>query len=367
MKMLVQFTFAMLVASAALLCATSRTTACTGIRLQSKDGAVVYARTLEFGFDLDSNIIIIPRQFAMQGTTESGKPGLAWETKYGATGLNGLGKMMLVDGVNEKGLASGIFYLPGYAHYQDVKADEESRSMAPHELVTWILTNFATVDEVRDAVKTIKVGSVGVDAQNDVLPLHFIVHDASGKSLVIEYLDGQLSLRDNPIGVITNSPDFDWHIKNLNNYINLSPDNSAPEALDGVKLGQLGQGSGLHGMPGDFTPASRFVRAVVLGHAAVPGETGEETVRQAFHVLDSFDIPLGSVRPLATDTTDEEYTQWTCASDTKNLTFYFHTHDNRRLRRVELLKADLNAKEIQVIPRHRQEDYQDLTPAQFGA
>jgi choloylglycine hydrolase len=284
MKMATQRSFATLVALTAFACATSRATACTGIRLQAQDGAVIYGRTLEFATDLDSNVIIIPREFAFQGTTESGKPGLPWQTKYGAAGLNGAGQMLIVDGVNEKGLASGIFFMPGYAKYQQVSPDEEVRSLAPWELVTWILTSFATVDEVRRALPEIKVGSAKLEGY--LFPLHYIVHDAAGNSLVIEYLEGKLSLQDNPIGVITNSPDFEWHVKNLGNYVNLRADNAAPETIDGLKVSQLGQGSGLLGIPGDFTPPSRFVRAVVISHAAAPVEAGEAAIRQAFHIFD---------------------------------------------------------------------------------
>ena len=62
-----------------------------------------------------------------------------------------------------------------------------------------------------------------------------------------------------------------------------------------------------------------------------------------------------------------EFTQWTSASDTKNLIYYFHTYDNRRVQQVELLKTDLDAKRILVIPRHGQEDFQNLTPVKTGA
>ena len=81
--------------------------------------------------------------------------------------------------------------------------------------------------------------------------------------MVIEYVNGAAHVYDNPIGVFTNSPAFDWHITNLRNYVNLSPINVAPVKLSGKTLKGLGQGSGLLGLPGDYTPPSRFVRAAV--------------------------------------------------------------------------------------------------------
>jgi choloylglycine hydrolase len=366
MKTRRHFSCSTFAALAILLGATSHAMACTGIRLQAKDGTVVYARTMEFGIDLNSNPIIIPRNFALTGTTDSGKPGLSWESTYGVAGMNGLGLTLIADGVNEKGLAAGIFYLPGYAQYQQVERGQESESLAPWELVTWILTNFATVEEVRDALPRIKVANVVLDGAGFAPPLHYIVHDAAGNSLVVEYLHGTLSLHDNPIGVITNSPEFDWHVKNLSNYLNLTPLNAAPEDLSGLKVSQLGQGTGLLGLPGDFTPPSRFVRAVVFSQAAVPVETGEEAVRQAFHVLDSFDIPRGTVKAVESGKPSYEYTQWTAASDTQHRSYYFHSLDNRRVRRVDLLKADLNSKHVLTMPLQQDEDIEDLTPRANG-
>ncbi len=197
MNLRIRRSTAALAAMIALLCAANRSAACTGIRLTAKDGAVVHARTLEFNADLDSNPIIVPRQFTLRGTTASGKPGLVWETKYAAVGMNAQGQTVIVDGVNERGLAGGIFYLPGYAKFETVTPADESRSLGSWELMTWILTNFETVEEVRVAIPEIKVANVAFEAWNFVPPVHYIVHDASGNSLVIEYLDGKLHLYDN--------------------------------------------------------------------------------------------------------------------------------------------------------------------------
>jgi choloylglycine hydrolase len=357
-----RFAIVSLAVLAALLAFQRPVRACTGIRLQAADGSVVYARTMEFGIDLHSNAIIIPRQFALTGTTSSGRPGLEWKSKYALVGLNGEGLALIADGVNEAGLAGGLFLFPGYAQFQEVSRDEESKSVAPWEVITWALSNFSTVDEVREALAGIKVGGVEFAAWKAVPPVHYVLHDASGKSLVVEYVGGKLNLYDNPIGVITNSPEFGWHLTNLRNYLDLGPKNVLTSTVDGERLSPLGQGSGMFGLPGDFTPPSRFVRAVALSKSALAGATGADAVQQAFHVLDSFDIPLGAVRSASAEETPREYTQWTSASDTKNRSFYFHSHDNRRVRRVDLLRADLNAAEIISIPLYDQADEQNLTP-----
>ena len=151
----------------------------------------------------------------MVGTGPGNKPGLTWKSKYGAVGLDCYGMVTFADGMNEKGLASGVFYLPGFAQYQKVGPGEQGKSLAPWEIPLWVLTSFATVDEVKAAITKIKVWpGVVPNLSKEPLPLHYIVTDQSGRSLVIEYVKGKLHLYDNPLGVITNSPPFDWQLKN---------------------------------------------------------------------------------------------------------------------------------------------------------
>ncbi len=338
--------------------------ACTGIRLTAGDGAVVYARTLEFDADLDSNVIIIPRNLALHGTAKSGRTGLEWHARYGTVGMNSQQQPVLADGINERGLAGGMFYMPNYAQYETVSAGDESRTLAQWELLTWILTNFATVDEVRAAIATVKVADVTMTGWPSGPEVHYVVHDAGGHSLVIEYIGGRPVLSDDPIGVITNAPDFDWQLKNLNNYLNLTATNAAPSSLGGLQLSAFGQGSGLLGIPGDFTPPSRFVRAAFLSRSAMPGENGPQAVRQAFHVLDGFDIPRGSVRGVEDGHVALDYTQWTSAADTKNRVYYFHTHANRRVRSIELPRTDFDAATIVTLPRGDEGEVDDITPVE---
>jgi choloylglycine hydrolase len=355
--------YSVVVLAVTFCCPADECAACTGLKLKAKDGSLVYGRSMEFGPELDSNPIVIPRRFWMVGTAEGGRPGLAWESKYAAIGLNGLGVDQLLDGLNEEGLAAGIFYMPGYADYQSLSKDDDARSLAPWELVTWILTSFASVDEVRAALADVRVGALPAPGLGAVPPLHYVVHDLAGQSLVIEYLKGELSLSADPIGVITNSPDFAWHTVNLNNYVSLRAINRPATSLDDVPLAPIGQGSGLFGLPGDYTPPARFVRAVALGHLALEGETGEEAAMQLFHVLNSFDIVRGTVAAVGVNGEKSyELTQWTTANNMTDRTFYYHTHDNRRVRRIELMKLDLDGGQLINFRSQPSQDFEDLQP-----
>ena len=52
--------------------------------------------------------------------------------------------------------------------------------------------------------------------------MHFFIQDKTGKSIAVEPIRGKLKVTDAPLGVMTNAPTYDWHMTNLDNYINLS-------------------------------------------------------------------------------------------------------------------------------------------------
>ncbi len=335
---------------------------CTGIRLNAEDGSIIYARTLEFGEDVQSNILMIPRNYVLAGTTAfQNAKGLSWKSKYAAVGANMLNLIGIADGVNEEGLAGGLFYFPDYAQFQHTLIDQADNSIAPWELITWILTNFSSVDEVKKSLLNIKVSQTIFGPWGFVPPIHAIVHDLTGKSLVIEYVKGELFLHDNPLGIITNSPTFDWHFTNLSNYINMSLINVEKLQLDGVTLHPLSQGTGMLGLPGDFTSPSRFVRASLFVSACINKKNSTEAVDSAFHILNLFDIPVGSVIEKSAKQNFYEYTQWTSASDLKNKRFYWHTYQSRPIQMIDLMKMDLNSSDTRTIQMNRKNNIYDLT------
>jgi choloylglycine hydrolase len=340
--------------------------ACTGIRLMPKDGSVIYARTLEFPPAMFfSNIIIVPRGIEFTGETPTGVPGLKWKAKYGIVGMDSMGAPLLTDGLNEAGLGAGAFFHPGFANYQKFEEANAGRCLAPHDLITWILSQFATVDEVKASLDQVIVVPVKAPLWGFVAPLHYIVHDKSGKSIVIEYLKGKLTVYDNPLGIITNSPTFDWHLENLRNYVNLSPVEILPREILGMQMSPLGGGSGMHGLPGDFSPPSRFVRATFLTAQSPQTGTAFEGIRQAFRILNQFDIPKGAHRTVA-DEAKAMYSEtvWTSAADLTNGRYFFHTISNRRVRLVDLKKVNLDGPAIVTISlKVDKEDVLDLTPA----
>ncbi|MEN6557726.1 MAG: choloylglycine hydrolase family protein [Thermoguttaceae bacterium] len=322
------------------------TAACTGIHIKTQDGSVLAARTLEFAANLQSEVIVIPRAAEFVGAAPGDRPGLTGKSKYAVLGANGFGLPAIVDGLNERGLAVAIFYFPGYAKYQEIAPNDVGKTIAPWQLPTYLLGQCANVDEAVRAVRAVRVGAAVQKDMNMVPPCHYVLHDAGGRCVVVEYVGGELSIHENPLGVITNSPDFPWHVTNLRNYVNLTVNNVPPIDLSGLRFGSFGQGSGMLGLPGDFTPPSRFVRAVAFSQSALPAATARDGVLQAFHILNQFDIPKGAVRGAEHGQETSDYTLWTSVADLTHHRYYFRTFENSRIRMIDLHQMDLDAKTI---------------------
>lgn len=334
---------------------------CTGFKLTAKNGSAVNGRTLEFGIVVESSIVVIPRGFEFTGTTPQGS-GLKYKTQYGSVGMIAFGNTAILDGMNEKGLSIGTFYFPGYASYAKITSENQSKALSPIEFPNFLLATCATLADVRAAVQNIVIsGSVIKAWGNTPPPFHYIVYDKEGQALVIEPINGKLIVYDNPLGVLTNSPDFVWQMTNLRNFINLTPWNVKPVTLNGVAFAPFGQGSGMVGIPGDFTPPSRFVRAAIFAATAIPSETTDEAVLQAFHILNQFDIPVGVVRQKENGQIGTDSTQATCVRDPQGLKYYFKTYDDQSIKMVDLKKFDLNAKAIKQASTASKEAFLDIT------
>lgn len=343
-----KFKVALFTLSALLQLQCSQMEACTGIKLTAADKSVVHGRTLEFGIKIDTTAVVVPRGYEFVGSTPQGK-GLSYKAKYAAVGVIAFSNLAIMDGMNEKGLAVGTFYFPGFAEYASIDASNQSKALSPLEFSNWIVTQFATVEEVKAALDSVVIApTVNKEWGPTAPPFHYLVLDKNGNGLVIEPIKGKLVAYDNKLGVLTNSPTFDWHMTNLRNFINLTPINVSPLKINGVEFAPFGQGSGMVGLPGDFTPPSRFVRAAIFEVASIPSKNAEEAILQTFHVLNQFDIPVGVARSNGGENgvVHTDYTMITCARDPQALKYYFRTYEDQTIKVVDLKKFDLDAKEV---------------------
>ena len=314
--------------------------ACTGITLKSKDGATVAARTIEWAESVMNTLyVVVPRNQELQSLTPSGMDGMKFKTKYGFVGLAVEQKEFMVEGLNEKGLSAGLFYFPNYGEYQPYDAAHKERCLADFQLVSYVLGECSSVDEVKKALEKVRV--IGIDPRASTV--HWRFTEASGRQIVLEIVNQEMHFYENPLGVLTNSPGIEWHWTNLNNYVNLQPGTLPVHDFGPVEGKSFGHGSGLLGLPGDFTPPSRFVRATIFQLTAAQQPSAEESVFQAFHILNNFDIPAGTEFPWGKSPADvPSATQFTVASDTHNCMIYYRTMYNSNIRCIDLKAIDFD-------------------------
>ena len=311
--------------------------ACTGISLFAKDGGYVQARTIEWGDSyLPSEYVIIPRNLEQISYTPTGINGLKFQSKYGVVGLAIIQKEFIAEGLNEVGLSAGLFYFPHYGKYPEYDPQQNNQTLSDLQFVSWILSRFSTINEVIEATKQIRITSL--DKQGSTV--HWRIGEASGRQVVLEFINGIPHFYENKIGVLTNAPDFPWHITNLNNYVNLFPGNAPTQKIGDITIFPFGAGSGFLGIPGDVTPPSRFVRIAFYKATAPQLKTSEETIFQSFHILNNFDIPIGVEHPIGKAPNIPSATQWTSAIDLTQKKLYYKTSYNNNIRCINLNNID---------------------------
>ena len=332
--------FFILFAIAGLLINPSAAEACTGITLKSKDGTTIVARTIEGGgSNLNSQYVVVPRGYTERSYTPNGVDGMTFTARYGYVGLAVEQKEFIAEGLNEVGLSAGLFYFPKYGEYEKYNAAVRDKSISDLQLVSWLLGECSNVEEVKEAVK--KVHVINIDPRASTV--HWRFAEPSGRQLVLEIIKGELHFYENTLGVLTNSPSFEWHLTNLNNYVNLFPGTAPNQQLGNIELSSFGAGSGFLGIPGDVTPPSRFVRAAFYQASAPQQETALETVFQCFQILNNFDIPVGIEFTLGQVPCDiPSATQWTSVTDMRNHVIYYRTMYNSIIRNIDLRSIDFS-------------------------
>ena len=353
--------------------------ACTAFQITSKDGAQIYFRSMEFGYPFNSKVLVVPRGTDFTGTAPGGKPGKKWTAKYGFVGLNAdIAPTLLADGQNEKGLALGMLYLPGFAQYLDPEAAPADKSIGSWEVLSYLLANCSSVDEAVAALQNdVYVAQQEFVPFKEVLAVHYWIGDNTGKVVIAEYVGGKLKIHDAPLGTLTNSPPYDWQTINVGNYVDISPVNVPLRQLGKFTSVNYGQGSGAIGLPGDMSPPSRFIRAALFSHWATPGATASDTVNLGFHVLNTFDIFNGAIQSNTADQTpntkgfltssgqpklvNTDTTEWAVSHDRTNLKTYIRTYGGLKIQMVDLKAIDFDQPGMRVITLQSDFAPEDIT------
>lgn len=313
---------------------------CTNFKTKvAKDGSVVVGRSLEFPTQMPTALAALPADYAGSAAASGGTAGKAWTAKHGVVGMCAFGKPnLLLDGMNDAGLSAHLLYMPGgYCAYQPFKGDGSDVSEV--DIIAYLLGTCSTIDEVKAAMQGVNV--CGVDpGMGFVPPIHLLMHDANG-SLAIEFHPEGLRILDNPSGVGTNAPYLDWHLTNLANYVGLASTNPTSNTTPVGTFTALGQGQGLMGLPGDYTPPSRFVRAAVMVHLSDQPADGSEAEQFAVHILNSFDMVPGLIEEsLGKGASVDEVTVWDTVCNLTGKRYAYRTVSSTAWFVVDLASTD---------------------------
>ncbi|MDC4187035.1 linear amide C-N hydrolase [Loigolactobacillus coryniformis] len=257
---------------------------------------------------MPSQIINMPANITMTGQSTT------WQSNYATLGVGLTNSLVLYDGINECGLAGDLQVLMecGRASADDL----EQRGLQPilgEELVTYILTQCKDVAAVKELAATLALvdqpySFMGQTAQ---IPAHYTFIDPTGAMVVLESTDnGTFKLYDS-VGVLTNSPEYDYHTTNLRNYISLDNLNKAKKTVGAdLELEPIenGTGHGFFGMPGDYTSPSRFVRATLIAKNIDPFASSVG-IPMLYNTFSSVMIPKGLGRTPQHETVTD-YTQY---------------------------------------------------------
>jgi choloylglycine hydrolase len=181
---------------------SAQTYACTGISLATTTGEYIQGRSIEWGqFDLNSKLIVSPRGHAYTSTLPDGKAGLGRESSLGFVGISVSDDRFNGEGVNEAGLNAGLFYFKGYGSLAAYDPSATANNITDMDFVRWMLSQFRTVDEVKQALGDIRGVPVHIDENAVPSPTaHWRVTDRRGGSIVIEIIDkGKVTIHENKV------------------------------------------------------------------------------------------------------------------------------------------------------------------------
>lgn len=289
--------------------------ACSNFVMNNDYGISV--RTMDLGS--------IPRLGWSLLAVPAGLPGLR-SSKYGylgfaATILGVIEENYLFGGMNDAGLSCDAQTLLG-SKYPDAAAGKDN--MEAILLCRWALEGFATLDEIQEGLKSVQFTEFAL-----VGGLHWVLRDATGKGLVVEFLDGEMVTRedrndgDSTFGIMTNEPPFDWQLK----------------AIQHLKWKE-GLARTAVAMPGAWYPEDRFQRIFQVKRGMPVPKSYQEAVMQAVHVLNTVTVPMGL--QLGTDSGKHsgegsgDHTQWGVIYDHVQKSIYWRSSSNHNLQRLKL-------------------------------
>ena len=308
---------------------------CTAATYKTKD--FYFGRTLDYEFSYGDEIVITPRNYPFSFRFQGELP-----RHYAIIGMaHVVGSYPLYyDAINEMGLGMAGLNFVGNAFYQEEKNDCDN--VAQFEFIPWILSKCKNVKEAKELISKINITNTPFNEKLPVAQLHWIIADKD-EAITVEAVSDGLKVYDNPVGVLTNNPPFDFQMFNLNNYLGLSPKNPQNTFAKGLSLNQYSRGMGGLGLPGDLSSQSRFVRVAYVKLNSQSKDSECESVSQFFHILNSVDQQRGCCEVKDGEFEITLYTS--CCNASKGI-YYYTTYDNHQINAINMHHEDLEKSEL---------------------
>ena len=308
---------------------------CTAATYCTKDH--YFGRTLDYEVSYGESVVITPRNFPFVFRHTA-----PMEHHYAIIGMATVAGdyPLYYEATNEKGLSMAGLNFPGNADYKPLAAGKEN--VATFELIPWLLGQCATVAEAKVHLAEINLANTPFSEMFPVSPLHWILADRN-EAITIESVKSGLQIYENPVGILTNNPPFDYQMTNLSNYLHLSTEQPENHFAPELGLAPYSRGMGMLGMPGDLSSASRFVRAAFTKLHSISGDTESESISQFFHILGAVAQQRGCVHM---GDGKYEITIYTSCCNTDRGIYYYTTYDNHQISAVDMHKTDLDGREL---------------------
>lgn len=309
---------------------------CTGIRFTDAEGKMYFGRNLDWTQGYGERVVAVPPAATIPAAFDREHDPAIGHAVIGM-GIVVAGIPLYFDCGNDAGLAVAGLNFPQSARYA-AEPEAGSINVAAYEFPFWIARTFASLDEVREALKRITVVAKPVNQHLPVANLHWLIGDATG-SIVVECMADGLRVWENDVDVLTNEPDFGWQRTNLRNYLTLTDEDPSAAAWGAATLAPFGSGLGMHGIPGDYSGPARFVKAAFV-NSHYPAQAGEAAnVTRLFRTLGSVAVPEGCAK--MADGSFEKTLYTSCFSPA-TMTYYHATYDDPQIRAYPLSSAKLD-------------------------
>ena len=312
---------------------------CTAITYKTQ--VQYFGRNLDLECSYGEAVTITPRQFPFFFRKTA-----PLTRHYAIIGMAHIaeGYPLYYDAVNEAGVAMAGLNFPDNACYYPEATEQDN--IAPFEFIPWVLSQCASLAQVRRLLHRTNLTAIPFSADLPLTPLHWMIADTIG-SITVEPMENGLRIYDNPVGVLTNNPPFDFQLMQLRSFLTLSREPAENTFAHGLDLQPYSRGMGAMGLPGDLSSASRFVRAAFTRLNSVSGTGEKESISQFFHILDSVAQPRGCVH---LGRGAYECTLYTSCCNLDRGTYYYTTYENRQITAVDLHCGDPEASSLTTYP-----------------